>query len=69
MDKTYTMTIELDVSIKSTGLIVQNPDSVTAAIRHTLRQALPTGWRRNGMFLHMGTLHVETKEKEVVNHE
>jgi hypothetical protein len=64
--KTYTAIIEFDVSIKDNALIVQNADSVTAAVRHLARQMLPTGWRRNGMLVQAHSVHVEAKEKEPV---
>ena len=50
--------------IKGNAMIVQNTDSVTAAVRHFARQMMPTGWRRNGMLVQGSTLHVEVKEKE-----
>jgi len=67
--KTYTCTIELEVSLKDGGMIVQNPESAAAAVRHLVRTMLPTGWRKNGMLVHAHTVHVEAKEKEAATHE
>jgi hypothetical protein len=62
--KVYTVTVEFDVYIKDGGQIVQNADSVTAAVRHLMRNAMPVGWRKNGMQVLMPSLHAEAKDKE-----
>jgi len=64
--KTYTVTIEVDVSVKDNGLVVQRTDSVEAAVRHMLRTLIPPGWRKNGVLFHTMSIHTEAKEKEVV---
>jgi hypothetical protein len=61
--KTYTVTLEIEVDVKDTGLVVQNPESVASATRHLLRMVIPTGWRKNGLMLHTTTVHAEAKEK------
>jgi hypothetical protein len=66
MYKTYKATVEFDVQIKNTGLIVQNPESVSAAVRHFMRTLTPVGWRKNGMLIQIGTIHAEVSEKEPV---
>ena len=63
--KTYTVTVEIDVQIKNNGMVMQQPDSVSAAVRHMLRVLLATGWRKNGVMFNPATIHVEAKEKEV----
>ena len=64
--KTYTITIEMDVAVKDTGMIVQQPESVSAAVRHMVRTLLPPGWRKNGLMFHPATIHTEAKEKEPI---
>jgi hypothetical protein len=64
--KTYTVTVEIDVDVKDSGLVVQNLESVAAAVRHLLRTTFPHGWRKNGLMLHAVTAHAEAKEKEIV---
>jgi hypothetical protein len=46
-------------------MVMQQPDSVSAAVRHMLRVLLATGWRKNGVMFNPATIHVEAKEKEV----
>jgi hypothetical protein len=54
------------VQIRDNGLIVQNPESVSAAVRHFMRTLTPVGWRRNGMLVEVGTIHAVVEEKETV---
>lgn len=63
--KTYKVNIEIDVDVKDTGLVVQDPESVASAVRHLLRTTFPHGWRKNGLMLHATTAHTEAKEKEL----
>jgi hypothetical protein len=66
MYKTYKATVEFNVQIRDNGLIVQTPESVSAAVRHFMRTLTPVGWRRNGMLVEVGTIHAVVEEKETV---
>jgi hypothetical protein len=64
--KTYTVTVEIDVDVKDSGLVMQDPESVASAVRHLLRTTFPHGWRKNGLMLHATAAHAEAREKELV---
>jgi hypothetical protein len=66
MYKIYKATVEFNVQIRDNGMIVQNPESVGAAVRHFMRTLTPVGWRRNGMLVEVGTIDATVTEKEAV---
>lgn len=62
-DKSYIVTIEVEVSVKDNGMVAQKTDSVEAAVRHLMRTLFPRGWRKNGTMFYPGTVHVTAMEK------